>query len=321
MQTSKAGIRVMFYNVENLFHPSNDSLKNDDEFTPNGERYWSYGRYKKKLANIAKTTIALGEWDAPAVIGLCEIENIRCLEDLVNNSPLSNFGYSIVHYECGDKRGIDVALLYRPEYFNLVHSEPIVLNFGPDSRPTRDILYVKGTVNEQDTIHFFVNHWPSRYGGQLATAPKREKAAQVLKSKFDSILNVIPNANILAMGDFNDHPDDESMKNILKAKRDTIALEKEDLVNLIWQFAPNEGTHKYQHIWGVLDQFVVSQNLVFGKNKLAAPLPNAHIFKADWLLEDDEVGQKLNRTYVGFKYHDGYSDHLPIFVDITFISV
>ncbi|HIP36631.1 MAG TPA: endonuclease [Crocinitomix sp.] len=317
-QQNNSGVRVMFYNVENLFHPSNDSLKNDDEFTPQGQRYWSYRRYNQKLNNIAKTIIAVGEWEAPAIIGLCEIENIQCLTDLVGKSPLKKFGYQIIHYECADKRGIDVALLYRSEYFTPISSQPFVVNFGPNSRPTRDILYVKGIVNGNDTLHCFVNHWPSRYGGQLATAPKREKAAQVLRHKYDSILSINPNANIIAMGDFNDHPDDVSMKDILKAKKDTVNLSSDDLVNLIWHYAPQLGTHKFQHIWGVLDQFVVTQSLVFGHNNLYAPLQNAKIFKAPWLLENDDVGQKLNRTYVGFKYHGGYSDHLPIYVDIIF---
>jgi hypothetical protein len=319
-QSEKDGIRIMFYNVENLFHPTNDSLKRDDEFTVDGDRYWSYKRYNQKLANIAKTAIAVGEWEPPAVIGLCEIENIQCLKDLVYNSPLEKFGYEIVHYECADKRGIDVALLYRPEFFNLQDSHPYVLNFGADSRPTRDILYVKGTVNKKDTLHLFVNHWPSRYGGQLATAPKREKAAETLRSKYDSLLIVDPTANIIAMGDFNDHPDDVSMKDILSAKKDTINLSETDLVNMIWQYGPEFGTNKYQHMWGVLDQFIVSQNLIYTKSHLQTPMNRAKIFKADWLMEreSDGVGMRLNRTYIGFKFHGGYSDHLPIYIDVLF---
>lgn len=318
-QAQNKGVRIMFYNVENLFHPSNDSLKRDDEFTPKGERYWSYKRYNQKLKNIAKTTIALGEWEPPAVIGLCEIENNQCLKDLIYNTPLKAFGYEIIHYESPDNRGIDVAILYRPEFFKLIDSHPYVLKFGPDSRPTRDILYAKGVVNKKDTLHLFINHWPSRYGGQLATAPKREKAAQILKQKYDSLLTLNPLANIIALGDFNDHPDDVSMKNNLKAKKDTINLKPNELVNLIWHFADQGlGTHKYQHVWGVLDQIIVSQNLVFSKNSLFASLSTAHIFKADWLVEKDDVGQKLNRTYVGFKYHGGYSDHFPIYVDVVF---
>ena len=309
----------MFYNVENLFFPSNDPLKNDDEFTVKGTRYWSFKRYKQKLANIAKTSIAVGEWEPPAVIGLCEIENIYCLKDLIYESPLKKFGYEILHYECGDKRGIDVAMLYRPEFFELVSSYPYVLKFGPDSRPTRDILYAKGLVNKKDTLHLFVNHWPSRYGGQLATAPKREKAAETLRQKYDSLLTLDPTANIMALGDFNDHPDDVSMKDILVAKKDTINLEPNDLVNLLWQFAESGGgTHKYQHVWGVLDQIVVSQNLIFSKSNLFASLSTAKIFKADWLMEKDDVGERLNRTYIGFKFHGGYSDHFPVYVDVMF---
>ena len=317
-QIDNKGIRIMFYNVENLFYPLDDPIKRDDEFTPKGTKYWNWRRYDQKIRNVAKTAIALGEWEAPAVLGLCEIESIECLTDLVENSPLKKYKYKILHYECGDKRGIDVALLYRPEFFNLVGSKPFVLNFGPDSRPTRDILYAKGIVNEKDTLHLFVNHWPSRYGGQLVTAPKREKAAETLKGIYDSLLVDDPKANIIAMGDFNDHPDDVSMKDILKAKMDTVNLQPDELVNSMWQYTKSGGTHKYQHVWGVLDQIVLSQNLVFSKNNLYAGLPTTHIFKADWLLEKDDVGMKLNRTYIGFKFHGGYSDHLPIYVDVLF---
>ena len=138
----KSGIRVMFYNAENLFYPLDDSLKNDDEFTKDGARFWSFKRYYDKINKIGKTAIAVGEWEPPAIIGLCEIEEIRCLKDLVYNSPLKKFGYEIVHQESGDNRGIDVALLYRPDYFTFLSYQAIVLNFGPNSRPTRDILLI-----------------------------------------------------------------------------------------------------------------------------------------------------------------------------------
>lgn len=320
-QELNAGIRVMFYNVENLFHPSDDTLKNDDEFTEEGTRYWSYKRYYDKINKVGKTAIAVGEWEPPAVIGLCEIENIQCLKDLIYKSPLKKFGYQIVHQESGDRRGIDVALLYRPDQFDLVSYESIVLKFGPESRPTRDILYVKGTKGD-DTLHFFVNHWPSRYGGQLATAPKREHAATILRSYYDSILTVNPAAAILAMGDFNDHPDDISMEEILRAKKDTSNMVKGDLLNLIWQYEFKKGTHKYQHEWGILDQFVVSPGLIDGSSGFKTPMHRAQIFDADYLLEEekDGVGQITFRTYIGFKYHGGYSDHLPIYVDVLLVE-
>lgn len=317
-QLDKSGIRIMFYNVENLFYPTNDSLKNDDEFTKEGTRYWTFSRYYDKLNKIAKTAMALGQWEPPAVIGLCEIENIECLTDLVNKSPLKAFGYEIVFHDCDDERGIDVAMLYRPEFFKFVSFESIKLNFPEEgSRPSRDILYTKGIVGT-DTLHLFVNHWPSRYGGQLATLPKRNFAASVLRAKFDSISNVNPNAKLIAMGDFNDHPDDESMLKILKAKKTRAELSQGDLLNLIWQYEFAKGTHKYNHEWGILDQFIISPSLLDSTNQLFTNESLAQIFDEDYLLESekDGVGKTTNRTYIGFKYHGGYSDHLPIYMDV-----
>ncbi|MBK8925091.1 MAG: endonuclease/exonuclease/phosphatase family protein [Crocinitomicaceae bacterium] len=318
-QEDKSGIRIMFYNVENLFHPSNDSLKNDDEFTPEGTRYWSYQRYQDKLNKTAKTIIALGGWEPPAVVGLCEVENIQCLKDLIYNSPLEKFGYEIVHQESKDNRGIDVALLYRPEFFQFISFHSYELIFPADHSPTRDILYVKGMVGE-DTLHLFVNHWPSRYGGQMATEPKRQFAAQTLRQKYDSLMAINPNANILAMGDFNDHPDDVSMFEILRAKKDTSEMQAGDLLNLIWQYEHVKGTHNYQHEWGILDQFIASPALFSGAVKLLSPIERAQIFDAEYLLEPekDGIGQTTNRTYIGFDYHGGFADHLPIYLDIIF---
>lgn len=319
-QETDSGVRIMFYNVENLFHPSDDSLKNDDEFTPKGERFWSFKRYYDKINKVGKTAIAVGEWEPPAIIGLCEIEDIKCLSDLIYSSPLKRFGYEIVHHESGDRRGIDVAILYRPDAVQVIHHEPIILDFGGNSRPTRDILYVKGLANETDTLHLFVNHWPSRYGGQLITAPKRDFAAQILRSKYDSIMKFDPNAAIVAMGDFNDHPDDPSMLEHLRAERDTVDLKTDDLVNLIWQYEFKQGTHKYDHEWGILDQFIVTQAMLNGKATVSTSFDKAQIFDAQYLLEEekDGIGQIPNRTYIGFKYHGGYSDHLPIYLDVLF---
>lgn len=309
----------MFYNVENLFHPSNDSIKNDDEFTEEGTRHWTFQRYDDKLAKIGKTAIAIGQWEPPAVIGLCEVENLQCLKDLVYTSPLKAFGYEVVHQESKDNRGIDVAFLYRPEHFELVSYYSYELKFPVDYSPSRDILYMKGIAGG-DTLHLFVNHWPSRYGGQLATEGKRQFAAQTLREKFDSLMTINPSANILAMGDFNDHPDDVSMLEILRAKKDSASLSSNDLVNLIWQYENIKGTHNYQHEWGILDQFIVNQHLFFGKGKLSSPLSTAQIFDADFLLEpsSDGIGKTPNRTYNGFTYHGGYADHLPIYLDVVF---
>lgn len=317
-QLNKQGVRIMFYNVENLFYPEDDSLKNDDEFTKEGMRYWTFKRYYDKLNKVAKTAIAVGEWEPPAVIGLCEVESIECLEDLVKKTPLKKFGYEIVFQEGPDSRGIDVALLYRPNHFQLLSFDPIRLTFPEEgSRPSRDILYVKGMTGP-DTLHLFVNHWPSRYGGQLATLPKRNYAASVLKAKYDSIMAVVPQAKIIAMGDFNDHPEDESMKDILKAKKTIAEMKKGDLYNMIWQYEFEKGTHKYDHEWGILDQFVASPGILDTNATLYTKPVLAQIYDADYLLEPekDGVGKITNRTYIGLKYHGGYSDHLPIYVDV-----
>lgn len=309
----------MFYNTENLFYPTDDSLKNDDEFTPEGLKHWTFKRYQTKINQIAKTLIAVGEWEPPTLIGLCEVENIQCLNDLVYNSPLKRFGYEIIHYECADRRGIDVAVLYNESLFEVDATEPIPVPLLDGESPTRDILYVKGHLKKsKDTVHFFVNHWPSRYGGQLATEPKRIRAAQTLKARFDSIQKVTIHPTIVAMGDFNDHPDDKSMFEYLKAKKSINECKKDELINLIWQYGPLQGTHKYQHQWGILDQIIVNPGLLTDSTNLYTNMNAAHIFKADWLLEDetDGIGQKLNRTYLGYQYHGGYSDHLPIYLDL-----
>ncbi|MFD1551267.1 hypothetical protein DNU06_12905 [Putridiphycobacter roseus] len=316
-QASKSGIRIMFYNVENLFHPSDDPLKKDEEFTPDGTRYWTNYRYWTKLKQIAQNIIAIGEWEPPAIVGLCEVENIQCLNDLVHNTPLKAFDYKIIHQESKDNRGIDVAFIYRPAFFPLINFHSFVLNFPDQSRSSRDILMLSGLVGK-DTLHCFVNHWPSRYGGQLATAPKRGYAALVLKSKIDSIQRGNPNANILAMGDFNDYPNDVSLSEILAAHKDSTSLKYNELINLSWQFVSKTGTNKYQHEWHVLDQFIINKKLMTAGNSLHTDFELIKIFSPEWLLEPekDGFGKKPYRTYMGYKYQGGFSDHLPIYLDI-----
>ncbi len=316
-QINNKGIRVMFYNVENLFHPENDSLKRDDEFTPEGLKRWNYYRYTSKLNKIAQNIIAIGEWQPPAVVGLCEIENKQCLNDLIYNTPLKQFGYQIIHQESKDPRGIDVALLYRPDFFKPEYFRSIELEFPDGNSTSRDILYVKG-VTGKDTLHCFVNHWPSRYGGQLETEPKRAFAARILKSHIDSTLNTNKNANIIAMGDFNDYPTDNSLSKILNAQKDTFG--SNSLINLCWQFEGHSGTNKYQQYWHVLDQFIVNKNLMDNRKGLYTSFHLTKIFTPKWLLidESNSPGQKPFRTYNGFNYINGYSDHLPIYIDILY---
>ena len=311
-------LRLMFYNVENLFDPFDDSLTRDEEFTSDGARHWTWNKYQDKISHIYKVIMAAGNPYPPAIIGLCEIENRFVLNQLVYKSPFSKFDYRIVHEESPDRRGIDVGLLFDPTRFQLISHEAIPIRFPshPNSR-TRDILYVKGVFYQTDTVHIFINHWPSRWGGQMATDPKRKHVADILKYKTDSLFLAEPKPAIIIMGDFNDYPTDESLRVHLKAGNND---NKTNLVNLMLPYAEkfNFGSHKYQQEWGTLDQIIVSKFLLLPDSPLKIAHQKAHIFKASFLLTTDEKfsGIKPFRTFVGFKYVGGYSDHLPVFIDV-----
>lgn len=313
--------RIAFYNVENLFDIENDSLKNDDEFTPEGDRNWNNNRFYKKLNNIYKVIIGLGEWNPPVIVGLCEVENRFVLNKLVYQTPLKTFDYKIIHEESPDWRGIDVALIYRSSGFTPIEYKTIGIRFPFDTASrTRDILYVKGVLSETDTVNIFVNHWPSRYGGYLVTKPKREFVASILRKQIDSLFLADSDPNIIIMGDFNDEPWDESLEVVLNAKMDTTGLQRNELYNLMSVFQKDwdGGTSKYIEDWSIIDQFIVSANLVNGNQRLQVLDGRAQIYNPEFLLEDDfkHLGKKPYRTYVGFSYNNGYSDHLPIYIDL-----
>lgn len=293
---------VLFYNAENLFDTIDDPLKNDNEFLPQAEKHWNSYRYYHKLSSIYKTIAACGKWEFPAVVGLCEVENRKCLEDLCLYTPLSKAEYRIVHYESPDMRGIDVALLYNPNIVTVLSSRAITPAFSNKDIKTRDILYVRGLM-DTDTVHFFVNHWPSRRGGQQASEPKRIAVAQTLKSVADSILHVNPKALILAMGDFNDQSEDKS-----------IALLSESLVPSLPEKESAPGSLKYRQAWQTFDLFLASPELL--KQKCSA---HYIIANHDFLLINDQkyLGTKPFRTYAGPRYLGGYSDHLPIYIQIN----
>lgn len=321
LTSESSSCRIMFYNVENLFDTVDDSLKRDEDFTPTGMKGWSKRKYETKLKNIYQTIAGVGDWNMPAIIGLCEIENRFVLEELVNKTPLQRFDYQIVHEESPDKRGIDVGLLYHPEKFTYLSHETLPIQFPFDTASrTRDVLLVTGKVFDQDTIHVFVNHWPSRFGGHIETDPKRAVVAQTVRDKVLAIYQKNPTANIIIMGDLNDHPYDDSVAKVLKAKRDTTNLTFNDLYNLTAENeARGEGTHKHKDHWGILDHLIVSPSLLQGKKGLGISSNRAVIFKAPWLIEKEEkgLGERPFRTYIGARFHDGYSDHLPIFLDLV----
>ncbi|MBN2611491.1 MAG: endonuclease [Bacteroidales bacterium] len=320
-EISKRGdCRIMFYNVENLFDCKDDPRKNDNEFLPESKRYWTEQRFRQKLNNIFKVIAAAGESQPPEIIGFAEIENRYVLEQLVNNTPLSKYPYSIVHFDSPDERGIDVALIYRPDKVKKISEKIIRIKYSPTgNRATRDILYLSFKVGKKDTLHLFVNHWPSRYGGQIASEKYRIFVANFLRARTDSLFARNINAKIILMGDFNDEPHNKSIRETLKAEKVESTILPGRLYNLSDDHKnPHvQGSHKYQGNWALLDQAMVSGSLMI-KSGVYVPPGSFTIFSAPFLLEADKkyLGTKPRRTYTGFSYNGGFSDHLPVYIDL-----
>ena len=311
-------IRLMFYNVENYFDTVDDPTTNDNDFTPEGSMRWTQSRYIEKRNNIFRVITNVGEWDSPALVGLCEIENRAVLDDLVKNTPLAKYPYRIVHKESPDPRGIDVALFYRSDYLKCIAQQFIRVRFADNRKRTRDILYATLCTAKGDTLHVFVSHFPSRTGGQRQSEPSRMLAASLVRQKVDSIFSRNAMANIVVTGDMNDGPLDKSLTTGLRALNDTAKAKPSALFNLsAYKMKEPVGTIKYQGKWSVFDQIIVSGGLLRGTFR--TDVNRCHIFKADYLFEPDNryQGVKPFRTYIGLKYNKGFSDHLPVYLDIV----
>jgi len=315
-QKNDTVVGIMFYNVENLFDTYKDSLKNDEEFLPSSSRRWTYKRMKQKFTNLSRVILNAGGWNLPVIIGLCEVENSLVLNLFLKETGLYDLEYRFIHYDSPDQRGIDVALLYRRNNFKILESKPYNVDMGVGERPTRDILYVKGLLLNTDTLHLLVNHWPSRLGGTVASSPKREISAHTAKKISDSIQFYNHNAKIIIMGDFNEAPDNIMMTEILRAgkKNDTLKF-----INLALHAEGAQGTIKYQHQWSIFDQIIVSKSLMNDTSKIKIHKPVQKIISLPFLFEADPAfgGQRLFRTYSGFKYTGGFSDHLPVWIDLS----
>lgn len=309
---------VMTYNVENLFDTKDDPLTNDEEFTPNGDYHWTYYRLRKKLGQIARVIATSNSWNPPAIVALCEVENDDVLRNLVYGSPLKNLRYNFIHFDSPDPRGIDVALLYRKDRFTPINARAIAASDTARERRTRDILYVSGII-ASDTLHIFVCHFPSRLGGEAASEPRRIEAAYRLRATVDSVFSTNAQAKIIIMGDFNDYPYNRSISEILKAQAPHPSPQDGELYDLCapLQHADTIGSHKFQNQWGMLDHIIVSGSLLNSQTLLTTQAENIRIFSPDWLLEGDDVhSRKPKRTFLGQSYHGGYSDHLPVLLEI-----
>ncbi|MDQ1297308.1 MAG: Endonuclease [Bacteroidota bacterium] len=302
-------VRLMFYNVENLFDTLDDTLREDDEFLPYGIRRWNSKRYYLKINSLYKTIAASGEWDTQDIIGLCEVENRKVLEDLIYSTNLSRYDFGLVHEDSPDPRGIDVGLIYRKDRVKILrYSYLSPPDFSRHGFRTRSVLHAECVIYE-DTIHLFVNHWPSRRGGVLAAETQRSEIALMVSCKTDSISEVSDGkAKIIIMGDFNSTPDDQVI----------ISSGSMKLINLSERLPAGSGTYRYMGTWELIDQVIVSESLINSDHGLYTSPELFRIFKPDFLLKSDPKypGVSPFSTYRGYRYQGGYSDHLPVILDL-----
>ena len=297
-------LTFMELNCENLFDTRHDSLKNDLEFLPEGSYKWTPYRYWAKLNHLGQEIVAQSN-SIPDFVAMCEVENDSVMFDLTKRSLLRNAGYEYVMTSSPDERGIDVALLYQPASFALLHSHSIRIKPLPDTRPTRDILYASGLIITGDTLHVFVVHAPSRRGGEQVSRPYRLQVASQLAEAVDSVYAISRDAKIIIAGDFNDYADSPALQ----------YLYEHHLINISADAQGSHGakaTYRWHGEWRSLDQILCSPSL-------AARKQSSVIGDLPFLLEDDEKygGKKPYRTYLGPRYLGGYSDHLPLVVQFS----
>lgn len=295
-QEAEHSFSILYYNVENLFHPSDDPFTADEEFTPEGARRWNFYRYNKKITGLCKVFLSSNGWDPPTVICLSEIENRETLEDLTGHPLMKNFSYSILHRDSPDHRGIDVAMLYRREVVTCIETGWIApYNGRGEIVRTREMLWAK-FVTGKDTLFCVANHWTSKYGGAAETEAKRINQAVILGETIDSALKAQPGLAVIAGGDLNDISSSRPVKKLLSEYNLT-------------EVRPEKGDHsyKYQGRWQSIDHIFIGGSLVLKKCVV-------EVISLPFLLEEDQkyTGKMPFRTYRGIAYNGGISDHLPL---------
>ncbi len=328
---------IASYNVENLFDCSDNPLRADDEYLPHGQRRWSHRRYRTKLNEVAKTLLALGhDGEPPTLVGLCEVENDTVLQALTRQSPLRRVGYRYVITSSADVRGINVALLYRPDRFRLLSARSIRANL-PGKRPTRDVLHISGTFITpsacSDTLDLFLLHLPSRMGGTHQTEPYRLHVAQAARTAIDSICRVRQRPCLLVMGDFNEGPQGpvltQAFRTSLLPSTPSAPPTGTSLYQLLSPRRPSslstiKGSYKYQGHWELIDHLLASGTLLHSPQSPSTPTGHLHLLPETaqvaplpFLLTADRLygGHCPLRTYYGATYLGGLSDHLPLVVE------
>ena len=322
---SAQSMKIMTYNVENLFDTKHDSLKNDTEYLPDSELRWTNKRFYDKLHEVMQVIIGVGGDELPLLVGLCEVENNFVLDIMTKSDPYNQLGYDYVHYEGPDTRGIDVALLYQKDKFTPLESRPIPVNL-PNGQETRDLLYTCGTLSDSTMLHIIQVHFPSRREGALASELNREAAAKIARKVVEEIQEVDSQAAIIIMGDFNDNPSDRVPTTTLAALPYTSgSFEDLKLYNLCWDGTSFEnkdiGSYFHDGEWDMLDQIIVSGALLNG-NLSVRIMPEAEVYHPKWISKRDKrTGEMIpKRTYVGPFYQGGVSDHFPVFMEMFFKS-
>jgi len=308
---------IGFYNVENLYDTEKDPVADDSEFLPDGAYQWTPERYHHKLKNLSIAISEIGkEQGGVVVLGVCEVENERVLNDLVAQELLLPYNYKVAHHDGPDYRGVDVAFIYQGNRFEFISQKAHTLKIPDNPRfRTRDQLLLVGVLDKIDTLYLIANHWPSKRGGEARSNPLRMAAAKLTKSIVDSILHINPYAKIIIMGDLNDNPNAKSITVGLNAKGKAKDVTKSDIFNPMWKmYQDGIGSYAYRDAWEMIDQIMVTYALL-------NPKPNtyryvsAHVFSPNFLKTKTGSFQGYPfRSYAGGNYAGGYSDHFPVYI-------
>ena len=329
---------IAFYNLENLFDTKDDPNTFDEDFLPGGSMNWTEKNYQKKLDLLSYAISQIGTAEnknSPTVLGVCEIENKEVLEDLVLHENIIAKGYKIVHFNSPDRRGIDTGLLYQDKYFTptsfinvplyiyedskynhkkmLPKINPVTQEKTYDSKRifTRDQLVVTGLL-EGEEVHFIVNHWPSRSGGEEKSSPNREAAGTLNRKIVDSLYAINPNAKIITMGDLNDGPYNKSVLENLNAKGNRKNVASKELYNPFFEMQKNGiGSLAYRDAWDLFDQMIVSEPLI-KKDFSSFRYWKAGVFNKAFLTQKE--GQFKGYPLRNANGEVGYSDHFPVYL-------
>lgn len=309
-----------FYNLENFYDTINDPFKDDDEFTPNGANAYSGKVFIKKVENLATviSQMALDKTvDGISFLGVAEVENISVLKALCAHPKLASRKLRPLLLEGPDMRGVDCGFLYNPAKFKLMEARSLSVPIELGDRPTRDVLYIIGKLDDE-VIHIFVNHWPSRRGGEALTREKRKIAAGVSKKVIDSLINIDPLTKIVDMGDLNDDPINASVTEVLNAKEKIKDVALGGMFNPWISFYKNGlGSMAYQDAWSLFDQIIISYGF-FGKGNKGLKYMGAEVFNKGFMIEKfGNYRGYPKRSYSNGTWNDGYSDHYPTILYFT----